>query len=113
MNSFITLSPQQLRRAADIKERIDALQNDLIRVLGTSATPAALGTPSKKRTMSPAVRARIAAAARARWAKIKGRNRSATPAQPRRRMSAAAKAKLAAVARERWRKIKAQGKRAL
>jgi hypothetical protein len=64
--------------------------------------------------MSLAARARIAAAARARWAKIKGKKRSARAGQkPRRKLSPAARARLAAIARERWRKVKAQGKKAL
>ena len=65
------LTPQQLRRGAEIKEKLDALNRELSRVLdGSSSTRAASG---KKRTMSPAVKRKIAAAQRARWAK---RNRA-------------------------------------
>jgi hypothetical protein len=34
MNSITTLTPQQLRAAADLKERIDGLQNQLNQILG-------------------------------------------------------------------------------
>jgi len=61
------LIPQQLRRAASIKEKLDALNRELRRLLGgSSSNGAALG---KKRTMSAAARRKFAAAQRARWAK--------------------------------------------
>jgi hypothetical protein len=114
-SSVITLSPQQLRRAADLKERIDSLQGELLRVLGSSA-PASLGAapPQKKRTLSKAAIARIRAGAKARWARIRASNNRAGAARlPKKRMSAAAKARLSAIARERWRKAKASGRHAL
>jgi hypothetical protein len=68
--------------------------------------------------MSAAGRARIAAAARARWAKVRaakgqGNAPSSTSLKTsgkRRTMSAGAKAKIAAAARARWAKAKAAGK---
>jgi hypothetical protein len=66
--------------------------------------------------MSPAGRARIAAAARAKWAKVRGQkrqNKEAAAAAKRRKMSPAAKAKIAAAARARWAKAKAAGRNAL
>src|SRR5258707_12497294 len=71
MNSITTLSPKQLRRAADIQERIESLQKELSHILAVTPQPAAVAAP-KKRRMSAAGRARIAAAARARWARVKG-----------------------------------------
>jgi hypothetical protein len=70
MNSSITnLSPKQLRRAADIKEKIASLQNELNQLLGSSTAPRMGRRGGWK--MSAAAKAKIAAAARARWAKIK------------------------------------------
>jgi hypothetical protein len=71
--NLVELTPKQLRKAAAIKERIAELQTELNRLLGAAATPVAAptGKPQKRRKMSAAGRARIAAAARARWAKIK------------------------------------------
>ena len=66
----------------------------------------------KKRRMSRAGRAAIGAAAKARWAKIKGTTKS-KPAKKKRKVSAAVKAKLAAIARARWANAKASGKTAL
>jgi hypothetical protein len=72
MSSIINLSAQQLRRAAEIKEQIQSLENELGRILGSSTKPAAIAdAPKKRRKMSAADRAKISAAAKARWAKIK------------------------------------------
>ena len=59
--------------------------------------------------MSAAGRARIVAAAKARWAKVKEKKSNTAPAQkPKRQMSAAARAKISAAAKARWAKIKAR-----
>jgi hypothetical protein len=72
MNSITSLSAQQLRRAAEIKDKIQSLESELNRIFGSEAkSPAVATAPKKRRKMSAAGRARIAAAAKARWAKIK------------------------------------------
>jgi len=109
MNSITNLTARQLRKAATIKERLEALQNEFHQLLGTPAEHAATSSP-KRRKMSAAGRANIIAGVRARWAKVKRSNRTA---KPKRKMSAVAKAKMAAIARARWRRAKAQGKTAL
>lgn len=66
-----------------------------------------------RKTLSAAGRARIAAAQRARWAKMKVSNNqggNGTTA-PKRTMSAAARKKIAAAQRARWAKVRA-GKKA-
>jgi ElaB/YqjD/DUF883 family membrane-anchored ribosome-binding protein len=69
------LSANQLRRAAKIKDKIDALQSELDKILGSSA-PAAKGpVPRKRRRMSAAAKAKISAAQKARWAKEKARKK--------------------------------------
>jgi hypothetical protein len=107
------LSASQLRRAADIKDKIESLQVELNQLLGSSNKEAQ--TPRKRRNkMSAAGRARIAAAVRARWAKVEGANKSAKQVQkPKRKMSAAGRARIAAAAKARWKKAKAQGKKSL
>jgi hypothetical protein len=63
------LTPQQLRRAAEIKEKLDSLNKEFRMALdGLSSNGAA---SRKKRTMSAAARRKIAAAQRARWAKLR------------------------------------------
>ena len=57
--------------------------------------------PSRRRTISAAGRARIAAAQRARWAKIKGRKVVSITAR-KRTMSLSARKRIAAAQRARW-----------
>jgi hypothetical protein len=69
MSSANQLTPAQLRKAASLKEKIAALEKQLADIFG-AATPAA--KPAKKKgAMSAAGRARIAAAQKARWAKVR------------------------------------------
>jgi hypothetical protein len=58
------------------------------------------------RTISAAGRKRIAAAQRARWARVKGEAKAA----PKRTMSAASRRKIAAAQRARWAKVRAKRK---
>ncbi len=82
------LTPQQLRQAADIKERIDALQNQLNEILGGEVSTLAQATRGGRgRKVSAAGRARMRAAQLARWAKIKG-DGSTAEAPKKRKMSA-------------------------
>lgn len=67
------LTSKQLRHAADIQDKIESLQRELQQILGGKSSGnggTATGAP-KKRTMSAAARAKIAAAQKARWAKLK------------------------------------------
>src|SRR5438477_3962635 len=116
--NFINLTPAQLRRAAGLKERIDALTGELGQIFGDGSggsSDTGQVKSQRGRHMSAAGRARIAAAARARWAKVrasKGQDgnasKSSDPANTKRRtMSAAARAKIAAAARARWARVKA------
>jgi hypothetical protein len=70
-SSIANLSAQQLRHAANLKDKIQLLQNELEKIVGSSSKPAAPIASKKKSKMSAAGRARIAAAQKARWAKIK------------------------------------------
>ncbi len=107
--SLLHLSVQQLRHAAALRERIEALERQLAGILGGSVPAAA--APVKRRKMSAAGRARIAAAARARWARVRAaKGASGAQAAPKRKMSAAGRARLAALARARWKKVKAMGR---
>jgi hypothetical protein len=60
-----------------------------------------------RRTISAAGRRRIAAAQKARWAKLKAKNVVSTAAKPAKRtMSVSARRKIAAAQRARWAKVK-------
>lgn len=71
------LSSQQLRQAANLKEKIDGLQTELYAILGGEVpTPGDAETPpapkNLRRKVSAKGRARMAAAQRARWAAKRG-----------------------------------------
>src|ERR1700749_3288980 len=59
------------------------------------------------RKLSAAGRARIAAAQRARWAKVKASSKGNVATPKKRTLSAAARRKIAAAQRARWAKVKA------
>lgn len=111
-NQLANMTSAQLKQAINIKEQIEALENELAALLGGApvAAPAAL---PKKRKMSAAGRARIAAAQRARWAKLAGKRTKATAKKPRRKMSPQARKRLSQLAKARWAKAKASGKATL
>jgi hypothetical protein len=118
--SIQSLTATQLRQAADLKEKIESLQNKLAALLPGNeiSAPKTAGPAKKKGGMSAAGRARISAAAKKRWAKIKAAKLSVKPtakpaAKKQRKMSAAAKATLSKLAKERWAKAKASGKKKL
>jgi hypothetical protein len=135
--NITSLSPTQLREAADIQEKIQSLQEELGQLLGGEvSTPAEPTEAPKTRKFSAAARARMRAAQKARWAKIKGRapkrkmsaqglaniragvaKRMAAqgkPVQkPKRKFSAAGRAALSAAAKARWAKAKKAGKTSL
>lgn len=100
-----------------LKSERDRLQKDLNKL---NAAISALGgiastvrtTASKRPALSAAGRARIAAAQRARWAKLRGQKKTAQksnvvpmPAK-KRTMSPAARRKIAAAQRARWAKVR-------
>jgi hypothetical protein len=87
---MINITPTQLRKAADIQERIQSLQNELAEILGGEApTPAQTPEAPEQRKFSAATKAKMRAAQKARWAKIKATAPEAQPApEPKRKLSA-------------------------
>ena len=70
------ISLQQLKQAVAIREKIDALEKELSRIIGGPPSTAKAGAPApnrKRRRMSAAARAKISAAAKARWAKVRAK----------------------------------------
>jgi hypothetical protein len=118
MSSITNLSVQQLRKAATLKERIQSLEKELNQVLGSAVISEAGPAPKKKKfKMSASAKAKISAAAKLRWAKIKGtapaaKTAAAKPAakKGRGKMSASAKAKLSAKMKALWAARKAAKK---
>jgi len=132
---MINATPKQLRKAADIQEKIQSLQKELGHILGNEIPVpliVAKGTPRKRRKFSTYTRTKMRKAQQARWAKIKGRapkrkmsaqglaniragvlKRMAAQGKPakkvKRKFTAAGRARLAALAKARWAKVKAAG----
>jgi hypothetical protein len=134
---MINATPTQLRKAADIQEKIQLLQKELNQLLGGPGETPATEAP-KRRKVRAAGRARMRAAQIARWARIKGAKGAKAPTKrrlsaqgianiragvakrmaaqgkavqkPRRKLTAAGRAALSAAAKARWAKAKKAGK---
>lgn len=129
--TMINLSSNQLRAAADLRDKIAELESELATLLSGGGNgvpfPATALKPLMKKGMSAAGRARIAAAQKARWAKVKGGTEKVVkalvaaakpadvtkPGKIKRTFSAAHLAKIRAAAKKRWAKAKAAGKNRL
>jgi hypothetical protein len=119
LKQYVKLRTSLEQERADIQSRLSEIEA----VLGTEAAPqpastaAALirrgpGRPTGTRSrLSAAGKARIIAATKARWAKVKAEKGQAGPKaekKPRRKVSAAGRARIAAAARARWARVKAE-----
>jgi hypothetical protein len=110
MNIF-DFTPEQLKRAASIKEQIDGLNKQLRGILGAPATPRAGQT--RNRTMSASVKKKIAVTQKARWARLRRTKLatvSAKPAAKKTVISTATRAKLSAKLKAYWAAKKKSGK---
>lgn len=70
MANVSKLNSGQLRRALQLREKIEKLETELASILGAAPSSAEAG-PRPKRKMSAAGRAAIRRAARLRWAKYR------------------------------------------
>ena len=111
-NLLAKLSVQQLKRALEIKQQIDALGKELDQILSSPAKATVVAVArSAKPAMSAAVRAKIAATQKARWDII---NKAKTPQKPaakgKRRLSPEGRARIIAATKARWAKFWAEKK---
>lgn len=102
------LTAAQLRKAASIQGRIETLQQELTQLLGQSATTAP--TPTGRRPMSAAAKAKMSAKMKAAWARRKAGLNAKPAAKAKGKMNAATKAKLSAKLKAYWAKRKAAKK---
>jgi hypothetical protein len=72
-NIFSRISSAHLRRAVAIRERIEKMEKELTDLLGIPEALTVGGTVRRHRRMSTAARARISAAAKARWAAVRAK----------------------------------------
>jgi Spy/CpxP family protein refolding chaperone len=93
------ISVKTLEEAISIRRQIDNLEKRLSSVLaGAPARPTA---PTGGRYFSPATRAKLAAAAKARWAKKRGAT-TAAPSRKKGRLTPAGRRKLSQLMKARW-----------
>ena len=102
MDIIAQLKAERDKAAQDV----NALDTAIRALSGLNSTGATRG----RRTMSAAARAKIGAAQRARWAKVKGQQKVVSIAPKRRRMSAAGLANIRKATKVRWRKWRAAQK---
>jgi hypothetical protein len=99
-----------------LKKERDRVQHQLSGLNAALAAFAGVyrGRTSTKphRKLSAKGRARIAAAQKARWARVKGQQKVVPIAKPKRTMSASTRRKIAAAQRARWAKVKRENKAA-
>src|SRR5881227_2861169 len=94
------ISVEALQEAISIRRQIDSLEKRLSLIL-TSSAPRPTGPPQAGRYFSPATRAKLAAAARARWAR---RRTTTKPARARQKggLTPAGRRRLSQLMKARW-----------
>jgi hypothetical protein len=115
LSTSMDISVKDLQEAISIRQQIDNLQRRLSSLLrGTPQRPTSTTSPTvptaSGRFFSPATRAKLAAAARARWARRRGTGaatpaKSAAAAAPSKRkgqLTAAGRRKLSQLMKARW-----------
>ena len=100
------ISVKALEEAVSIRRQIDGLERRLSSILGGApARPTAVrptAAPKQAaRYFSPSTRAKLSAAARARWARLKGGTKPA-PAKKKGALTAAGRRKLSQLMKARW-----------
>ena len=93
------ISIEALQEAVSIRRQIDSLGKRLSSILG--GPPAGVATPGGRRRMSAVTRAKLAAAARARWAKLKAGTKTA-PAKKKGGITPAGRKRLSQLMKARW-----------
>src|SRR5216684_7053223 len=98
--TVMDISLRALEEALGIRREIDRLEKRLAAIFGNSALPSSAG--KGRREMSAATRAKIAAAARARWAKRKAHQTVSKPAKKKGGLTPAGRRKLSQSMKARW-----------
>jgi hypothetical protein len=95
------ISVKDLQEAISIRHQIDSLQRRLSSLLkGAPQRP--IAPTAAGRYFSPATRAKLSAAARARWARTRGSTGAAAPTKKKGQLTAAGRRKLSQLMKARW-----------
>src|SRR5882724_967211 len=95
------ISVKALEEAISIRRQIDNLEKRLSSILGGGAPPPT-PRPTGRRYFSPSTRAKLAAAAKARWARLRGGAPTATSARKKGQLTPAGRRKLSQLMKARW-----------
>jgi hypothetical protein len=95
------ISIEALQEAVSIRRQIDTLQKRLSLILSGSPASAAAGKGGR-RPMPAATRAKLAAAARARWARIKAQTKTPLAAKKKGGITPAGRKRLSQLMKARW-----------
>ncbi len=98
------ISVKALEEAVSIRRQIDNLERRLSSILGGAPARPVATAPTRTqagRYFSPSTRAKLAAAARARWARLKGGTKPA-PTRKKGALTAAGRRKLSELMKARW-----------
>jgi hypothetical protein len=113
INPLASISVQQLKRALPIKLQIEALEDELAKVLNAKASVPSKDQAPMKRTLSKTTKAKISAAQTARWAE---RKKLVAPIEPpakmKRKISPEGRARNIAATKARWARYRAEKKKA-
>ena len=100
LSTVMDISVKDLQEAISIRQQIDNLQRRLTSLLrGAPQRPS--GPTQSRRYFSPATRAKLSAAARARWARTRGTG-GATSARRKGQLTPAGRRKLSQLMKARW-----------
>lgn len=120
IEQFLALRESLLQERTAIEASIREITNVLAQASSAPAAPPAAPAPAptvapatsgrkQRKKLTAASRAKIKAAAIARWAKAKG-TKTVAAKKPTRKISAAGRASIAAAQKARWAKLKAEKK---
>jgi hypothetical protein len=102
LSTRMDISVKDLQEAISIRQQIDNLQRRLSSLLrGAPQRPTTSPTSAPGRFFSPATRAKLAAAARARWARTRG-TVAAAPAKRKGQLTPAGRRRLSQLMKARW-----------
>src|SRR5437773_5842330 len=97
------ISVKSLEQAISIRRQIDNLQRRLSSILGGGTPPTMTTTrPAAGRYFSRSTRAKLSAAARARWERLRGGATTATSARKKGQLTPAGRRKLSQLMKARW-----------
>src|SRR5215813_9932663 len=99
LSTGMDISVKDLQEAISIRQQIDNLQRRLSSLL--RGTPRQTGPTASRRYFSPATRAKLSAAARARWARARGVG-GGTPAKRKGQLTPAGRRRLSQLMKARW-----------